>query len=351
MIKRTLLSVSLIGLVSCDRATEDVPPSTSDIKDSDYISAPLITDIYAGAPSARVFDGRLYVYPTHDGEAASGKPEHVDYHVFSMSAVGGDIRHDGPIMHVGDVPWARDRLGAPDAIERDGTFYLYFPAEDDRGVFRIGVATADDPAGPFQPRPEPIAGSYSVDPCIFEDDDGSYYLYLGGIGEGQLQRWLGDSYLAADNYPQPRSPTLMPRMAKLNPDMVSLEHPLTEIALQDDTGNLVNFGDTERRFGGGTWVHKYHNTYYLSWSTGDTNLIQYATSNNPYGPFRWQGKLVEAVTGNTTQHAITEFNGKWYLFYHDIGLSGQDHLRSPKMTELVHRADGSIATIDTFLGD
>jgi hypothetical protein len=96
-------------------------------------------------------------------------------------------------------------------------------------------------------------------------------------------------------------------------------------------------------------LHKYNGTYYFSYSTGDTHFIMYATGTSPYGPFTVRGKVLEPVLGWTNHHSIVEFQGKWYLFYHDAQISGgQTHLRNIKVTELKHRADGSIETIDAY---
>jgi hypothetical protein len=93
-------------------------------------------------------------------------------------------------------------------------------------------------------------------------------------------------------------------------------------------------------------VHRYNGKYYLSYSTGDTHFIVYATSESPYGPFTYQGRILEPVLGWTSHHSIVEFDGQWYLFYHDAQLSGgQTHLRNMKVTPLTHRADGTIDTI------
>jgi hypothetical protein len=75
----------------------------------------------------------------------------------------------------------------------------------------------------------------------------------------------------------------------------------------------------------------------------------YATGKSPYGPFTVRGKILEPVLGWTNHHSIVEFQGKWYLFYHDAQLSkGQTHLRNIKVTELKYRSDGSIETIDAY---
>ena len=89
----------------------------------------------------------------------------------------------------------------------------------------------------------------------------------------------------------------------------------------------------------------YNGKYYFSYSTGDTTIC-YATGDNPYGPFTYQGVILTPMVGWTTHHSIVEFKGKWYLFHHDsVPSGGKTWLRSMKVVELEHRADGSIKTI------
>lgn len=334
------------------------PVPDEDLPQTLFRDPPLITHLYTADPSAHVFNGKLYIYPSHD-EQTSATPDEFgshfdmrDYHVFSMDAVGGAVIDHGQTIQVGQIPWAQKQLWAPDAAHKDGKYYLYFPAKDAQGVFRIGVATSTKPEGLFEPQPEPIPGSYSIDPAVFEDSDGSYYLYVGGIRGGQLQHWRNGVYNREEEYPEADESMILPRMAKLSDDMLSLVHPLTDIQILDETGNVIRFGDTERHFFEAAWVHKYEGTYYLSWSTGESHNIQYATSDSPYGPFQWRGKILEPVLGWTNHHSVVEFKGRWYLFYHDSSLSGgKTHLRSIKMTELHHNEDGSIETIDAYYGD
>ena len=93
-------------------------------------------------------------------------------------------------------------------------------------------------------------------------------------------------------------------------------------------------------------MHKYNGKYYYSYSTGDTHLLCYATGDNPYGPFTYQGVILTPVTGWTTHHSICEFKSKWYLFHHDSKPSGgKTWLRSLKVVELDYLPDGSIKTI------
>ena len=317
-----------------------------------FLSEPLVTDLYTADPSAHVFNDTIYIYPSHDIEA--GIPEdnlgsHFamrDYHVFSMASVGRAVTDHGVALRVEDVPWAERQLWAPDAAYRDGMYYLYFPAKDADSVFRIGVATSASPVGPFAPEAEPVAGSYSIDPAVFADTDGAYYMYFGGIWGGQLQRWQGETYQAEDTYPADDQPALMPKVARLQDDMLGFAEPPKDVQILDETGEPLLSGDNDRRFFEAAWVHRYDGTYYFSYSTGDTHYIAYATGDNPYGPFTYRGVVLNPVQGWTNHHSIVEFEGQWYLFYHDTELSGQTHLRNIKMTKLTHRPDGTIETIN-----
>jgi beta-xylosidase len=319
------------------------------------ISQPLVTHIYTADPSVHVFAGKIYIYPSHDIDAGipfNDNGDHFgmeDYHVLRMDSPDGEAVDCGVALHVKDVPWAERQMWAPDAACKDGKYYLYFPAKRADGRFQIGVAVGDDPAGPFAPEPEPIEGSYSIDPAVFADDDGAYYLYFGGIWGGQLQHYRDDAYDASLQEPANDEPALGPRVARLSDDMKQLAEPTREIVILDETGQPLRAGDHARRYFEGPWIHKYQDKYYLSYSTGNTHFICYATGDNPYGPFTYQGQILTPVVGWTTHHCICEFKGKWYLFYHDSLLSeGVTHLRSVKLTELHYDDNGRIQTIHPY---
>lgn len=325
------------------------------------ISQPLVEHIYTADPSAHVFNGKIYIYPSHDidgGEAFDDLGSHFameDYHVISMESPTDEAVDHGLALHVNDVPWAEKQMWAPDAAYKKGTYYLYFPAKGYDGIFRIGVAVSDNPTGPFVAEKEAIKGSFSIDPAVFEDQDGSYYMYFGGLWGGQLQRWRTGRFEAEDpnspiaHCPDKKEPALLPFIAKMSEDMLEFAEQPREIKILDEKGDLLLAEDNERRFFEAAWVHKYRGIYYFSYATGDTHYICYATSNSPYGPFTYGGRLLNPVVGWTSHHSICEFAGKWYLFYHDSSLSkGVTHLRSIKVAELTHRSDGSIETIDPY---
>ncbi|MGV3540401.1 MAG: glycoside hydrolase family 43 protein [Rufibacter sp.] len=328
---------------------------TATAKDSTFLSDPLVKDMYTADPSAHVFNGKIYIYPSHDIDA--GVPEddlgsHFamrDYRVLSMDSVGGKVTVHDVALDMKDVPWVGRQMWAPDAAYSNGTYYLYFPAKDKQDVFRIGVATSKSPTGPFKAQPEPIKGSYSIDPAVFKDKDGTHYMYFGGIWGGQLQRWSSGKYNPKDEYPGNDKPALSPKVAKLTKDMLQFDGPVKDIQILDKDGKPLLTGDNNRRFFEAAWVHQYNGKYYFSYSTGDTHNIAYATGDSPTGPFTYQGVILNPVLGWTNHHSIVEHNGKWYLFYHDSSLSGgKTHLRSVKVAELKHRPDGTIETITAY---
>ena len=352
-----VFAAALLTALACRRgpdAREAVSVTTSAYPDPQQApDTALIRHLYTADPSAHVFGNRLYIYPSHDiesGVPADDQGSHFDmkdYHVFSLDSVGGPVADHGVALDLASVPWAGRQLWAPDAAEKDGTYYLYFPAKDRSDVFRIGVATAANPEGPFTALPEPIPGSFSMDPAVFRDTDGSYYMYFGGIWGGQLQRWAGGVYTPDDVYPPDEAPALSPKMARLADDMTSFAEPPRDVQILDASGQPLMAGDNERRFFEAAWVHKYGGRYYLSYSTGDTHNIAYATADNPYGPFTYQGVVLKPVLGWTNHHSIVEYRGQWYLFYHDSSCSGgQTHLRCVKVSPLAYREDGSIVTLD-----
>ncbi|MBU2876821.1 glycoside hydrolase family 43 protein [Aliiglaciecola lipolytica] len=316
---------------------------------------PLVEHIYTADPSAHVFDGKIYIYPSHDiqtdaeindnGEQFAMR----DYHVLSLDRDTFEATDHGVALSVEDVPWAQMQMWAPDATRKNGRYYFYFPARAYDGIFRIGVAVSDSPTGPFTAQDNYIEGTYSIDPAVFADDDGSYYLYWGGIWGGQLQNWRDGQFHPRDIYPADDQPAYAPLVAKLSDDMLSLAESPKDILIYDENGKLLRAGDNQRRFFEASWLHKHNQQYYFSYSTGDTHKIVYATGKSPYGPFTYQGVILNPVLGWTNHHSIVQYNNKWFLFYHDSTLSGgQTHLRCVKMSELIHDSEGKILPLQAY---
>jgi hypothetical protein len=313
----------------------------------------LVKDIFTADPSAHVFNGKIYIYPSHDIDA--GIPENDngdhfdmrDYHVFSMDSIDGEVTDHGVALDIKNIPWAGRQLWAPDAAYKNRKYYLYFPLKDKTDIFRIGVATSDKPEGPFVPQSDPIKGSYSIDPAVFDNGDGNFYMYFGGLWGGQLQRYRNNKAIECGHEPKDDEPALCAKVVKLSDDMLNFTEEPRDVVILDEKGEPLKAGDHKRRFFEASWMHKYNGKYYFSYSTGNTHLLCYAIGDNPYGPFTYKGVILTPVVGWTTHHSIVEFQGKWYLFHHDsVPSGGKTWLRSMKVTELEYNEDGSIKTID-----
>jgi len=312
----------------------------------------LYDPLYMADPAVHVFDGRLYIYPSHDIE--SGIPENDlgdhfdmrDYHVLSMDDPEGEVTDHGVALDIREVPWAGRQMWDTDVAFRNGKYYLYFPAKDKTDIFRIGVAVSRQPEGPFVPEPYPMTGSYSIDPAVFLDTGGEHYIYFGGLWGGQLQRYRNNRAIECGAEPADHEPALCARVARLSGDMLSFAEEPRDVVILDEHGEPLKAGDHARRFFEASWMHMYNGTYYFSYSTGNTHLLCYATGDNPYGPFTYRGVILTPVVGWTTHHSIVEFRGKWYLFHHDsVPSGGKTWLRSLKVCELTYMPDGTIRTI------
>lgn len=325
------------------------------------LSQPLVRHIFTADPSAHYFDGKIYIYPSHDidaGEAFDDLGSHFameDYHVISMDSIEGDAIDNGVALHIDDVLWAERQMWAPDANKKNGKYYLFFPAKDYNGIFRIGVAVSESPVGPFKAQANPIKGSFSIDPAVFKDEDDNYYMYFGGLWGGQLQRWQLGKFNAEQAesptafIPSDDKPALRPYVAKMRHDLLEFSEKPKELQILDECGNLLLAGDNKRRFFEASWMHKHNGKYYFSYSTGDTHYICYAIGDNPYGPFTYSGRILNPVVGWTSHHSVCKIDNKTYLFYHDSSLSkGITHLRCIKFAELEYREDGSIVTLDPY---
>lgn len=291
---------------------------------------PLINNQFTADPTARVFNNRVYVYPSHDiietgGKGRPGWFAMEDYHVFS-SANLADWTDHGMIVTQNEVPWVKPdsySMWAPDCIERNGKYYFYFPSNPKDTVtygkgFTIGVAVADKPEGPFKPESTPIKGVRGIDPNVFIDKDGQAYLY-----------WSGGNIYAA----------------KLKPNMLELDSEVKTL------GELPTKGLKE-----GPFMFERNGIYYLTYPHVENKIerLEYAISDNPLGPFKFTGVIMdESETGCwTNHHSMVEFKKQWYLFYHHNDYSPNfDKARSIRADSLSFNADGTIKkVIPTFRG-
>ena len=289
-----------------------------------FATNPLIADQFTADPTARVFDGQIYVYPSHDipePPGYAGRPKWFvmeDYHVFSSDNLT-DWKDHGVIVTRNDVPWADKNAyarWAPDAVFKDGKYYFYFPAIAKSGGFRIGVAVGDTPHGPFKPLPAPIEGVKGIDPGVLIDKDGSAYLF-----------YSMDKIF----------------VAKLKPNMIEIEGEPTVI------DNLPKKGLQE-----GPFAFERNGLYYLTYPhvANKIERLEYATSTSPLGPYEWRGVILdESASGCwTVHHSIVEYQGEWYLFYHDRDLSPSfDKHRSIRADALYFNDDGTIRKVTPTL--
>lgn len=296
---------------------------------------------YMADPSAHVFNGKVYIYPSHDvdgGHSENDNGDHFamrDYHALCMDNMQQAEAVDcGKILDLDDIPWASRQLWDNDVVEKNGKYYLIYCAKDKTGVFRLGVAVADRPEGPFVPEADPIRGSYSIDPCAFKDDDNTVYCIFGGIWGGQLQCYKDNELLENSYLPKGTEPCICPRMAKMTDDVLQFAETPREVIILNEQGERM-LAEDPHHFFEASWIHKEGDKYILTYSTGDTHLMCWAESDNVYGPYKFGGEWLKPVVGWTTHGSICIVDGVRYLFHHDsVPSGGITWLRSLKVKEV-----------------
>ena len=294
---------------------------------------PVIRNQFTADPTARVFNNKVYLYPSHDIKPPVGQRQDwfcmEDYHVFSSENLTDWTDH-GMIVTQNKVPWVRPNsysMWAPDCVYRNGKYYFYFPSSPNAGGgFAVGVAIADSPEGPFIPEPEPIKGINGIDPCVLQASDGNAYIFWGNG-----------------------------RCAKLKENMKELA--------DDNPKSTVKFGNREMEMIGvncleglpnrqaeGPFAFEYNGNYYLTYPyvRENTEVLGYAMSKSPMGPYEYKG-LIMAEHANgcwTNHHSIINYKGQWYLFYHHNDFSpSDDKRRSVCIEKLFFNADGTIQEV------
>ena len=307
---------------------------------------PVIRDQFAADPTARVFNNKVYVYPSHDIPAPEGQRQDwfcmADYHVFSSENLTVWTDH-GMILSQEQVPWGKTdaySMWAPDCVYKNGKYYFYFPnaPKDGRG-FAVGVAIANQPEGPFTCVQEPIMGISGIDPCVLIDDDGSAYIYWSGMGI---------------------------RGARLKENMLELDGELQEVKIPKrdgmpemppmKMGGQVMEGLPDG-FKEGPFAFKRNGWYYLTfpWVRGNTSnganpteTLAYAMSKSPLGPWDFKGIIMAEHDNHcwTNHHSILEYKGQWYIFYHRNDFSpNMDKRRSARIEKIAFNSDGTIQEV------
>jgi arabinoxylan arabinofuranohydrolase len=269
-------------------------------------SNPLFSEMFTADPAPMVHDGRVYLYTGHDEAGPDQMFNITEWLVFSSDDMRNWTAH-GPVMKPTDFAWAT----------RDDT---------DPGK-AIGVAVSDSPTGPFvdargsalisNSMTKMAAHSWDdIDPTVFQDDDGTAWL------------WWGNQILY---------------YVKLAPNMIELDGPIRTL-------DIAPYEE-------GPWIHKHDGTYYLLYaaidrSVSDDEQIHYATAPSITGPWTLQGMLTGSGENSFTIHPGTvEFEGQWYLFYHDAsqtidGVPGAIGRRSVRVEYLYHNEDGTLEPVE-----
>lgn len=282
-----------------------------------YAQNPIsVPGVYNANPEARVFsDGRIYIYGTRD-ESDKYWSSYA-YHVLSSS----DLRHweidENSFNSRGEndgIKDSDDLLFAPDCIERNGRYYLYYCMPDRSHT--EGVAVADNPVGPFR-NGKHIKGANQIDPAVFIDDDGKGYYYWGQAS---------------------------PKVARLSDDLLSID--TTTIAEPLDQKNKKVFHE-------GASVRKIGKQYYMIFADesrrGRPTCLGYAVSNSPMGPFIYKGVIIDNYgcdPSSWNNHgSIQCFNDQWYVFYHRSTNNSQK-FRKTCVEPITIAEDGTIAEVE-----
>lgn len=280
---------------------------------------PIIRDQFTADPTARIFNDKVYLYPSHDILPPEGVKScegwfcMEDYHVFSSENLTQWEDH-GIIITQNEVPWVKKdsyAMWAPDCVYRNGKYYFYFPSQPQNGGFAIGVAIADNPEGPFIPESEPIKGVSGIDPCVLQASDGTAYLFWGNG-----------------------------RCAMLKPNMKEI---------YEDTSKNCLIGLPNNR-AEGPFAFEFEGNFYLTYPyvRENTEVLAYAMSKNPLGPYEYKG-LIMAEHANgcwTNHHSIINYKGQWYLFYHhNVFSPNDDKRRSVQIEKLYFNPDGTIKEV------
>ena len=281
---------------------------------------PIIQTNYTADPAPMVYNGKLYLYTTHDEDGSTWFTMN-DWRLYTTEDMVNWTDH-GAVLAYSDFSWAKMNAWAAQAIERSGKFYIYVPITTKENKGAIGVAVADSPYGPFyDPLGKPLISQSrdDIDPTVFIDDDGQAYLLWG-------------------------NPVCY--YVKLNEDMISYK------------GEIKKFPNTVEAFGKregdprrpttyeeGPWLYKRNGLYYLLFAAGPIpEHIGYSTSNSPTGPWKYRGIVMPTQGRSFTNHpGIVDFKGNTYFFYHNGALpGGGGFTRSICVEQVKFNSDGSI---------
>ena len=244
-------------------------------------------------PEGTVFKKQVWIYPTF----SAPYNDQLFFDAFSSTDLVNWNKHSR-ILDTANVKWAKRAVWAPAIVEKENKYYLFFGANDIQNNNQyggIGVAVADNPAGPFKDYlGKPLIdkfynGAQPIDQFVFKDRDGQYYIIYGG--------WR-HCY-----------------MAKLKDDFTGF------IPYPDGT---VFKEITPQGYVEGPFMFVRNNKYYFMWSeggwTGPNYSVAYAVADSPFGPFERVGKILQQdstiATGAGHHSVIQAEKNKWFIIYH-----------------------------------
>lgn len=270
-------------------------------KESSYSGNPIFKGWYAD-PEAIVFGNKYWVYPTY----SAPYNEQVFMDAFSSTDLVHWSKHE-KVLDTSSIKWAKRAMWAPAIIQKNGRYFLFFSANDiqnDNEKGGIGVAVADDPAGPFRDHlGHPLIdkfynGAQPIDQFVFKDSNGEYYIIYGGWRHCNI--------------------------ARLKKDFTGI------IPLNDGTmfKEITPEGYVE-----GPFLFKKGDKYYFMWSEGGWGgpdySVAYAIADSPFGPFKRIAKILQqdpAVATGAGHHSVIHNNksDNWYIVYHRRPLGETD---------------------------
>ncbi|MGD2034536.1 MAG: glycoside hydrolase family 43 protein [Bacteroidales bacterium] len=300
---------------------------------SGFAQNPIVQTYYTADPAPMVYNGIVYVYTSHDeDETVDNFFTMYDWRCYSSEDMVNWTDH-GAVASLKVLKWIDKTNGAwaPQAIERNGKFYLYVPIHGEG----ISVLVGDSPTGPFY---DPLGHRLivdsenvwtDIDPTVFIDDDGQAYLFWG-------------------------NPKLF--YVKLNEDMISYDlstgnKGIISVEMDADSfgESIAEDGRHHSNYTEGPWIYKRNNLYYLIFAAGGIpEYIAYSTAPTAEGPWTYQGYIMERAPqlAFTNHPGIIDFCGNSYFFYHDQDLSGGEGFkRSVCVEQFEYNEDGSIPMI------
>lgn len=297
-----------------------------------------------------IFDGRLYLYGSHDRFGGNDYCLN-DYVCWSAPEDNlSDWRYEGVIYKKSQHPYpiGRNLLFAPDVARgKDGRYYLYYSIADSA---IMSVAVCDRPAGRYEyygdvhDKNGHVAGSgkgdfYQFDPGIFIDDDGRIFMFSGFCPGKRLEDEKGRRFVGC-------------HMCELEEDMVTIKHgPRLIIDRNTDCAE-------DRRYFEAPSLRKFNGKYYLIYSVW-TGGLHYYISDRPDGGYVYGGRIHStsdiginghnrenpAYPNGNTHGSMIEIQGKYYIFDHRF-TNHSSYSRQGVAEQVWIEEDGSIRQVE-----